>query len=248
MIIVKSNREIELMKQAGKIVALVFEKIKPLIVPGVTTKHIADMAEKVITENGAIPTFKGYGGFSGAICISVNEVLVHGIPSNYKLKEGDIVSCDVGATYQGYIGDACRTFLCGKVSDAAQELVRVTEECFFKAMELAKPGVHLSDLSHAIQTHAESHGFSVARDFTGHGVGRNLHEDPVIPNYGIPGHGPILKEGMCLAIEPIILQGRKETVTLSDGWTTKTIDGKLAAHYENSIVITKTGYEILTKL
>ncbi len=248
MIIIKSEREIELMRQAGKVVAEVFEAVKPMITPGVTTKELAHKAEEVIRSFGAYPTFKNYNGFPGAICTSVNDVLVHGIPSSQKLKEGDIVSLDVGATLNGYNGDACRTYLVGKVSKEAEELVQVTEECFFEALKFAKPGNHLGDLSHAIQVHAENHGFSVPRDYTGHGIGRGLHEDPVIPNYGETGRGVILKEGMCLAIEPIIHQGRRETRLMNDGWTAKTIDGKLASHYENTIVITSTGYEILTML
>lgn len=248
MISLKSKREIELMREAGRIVATVFKEIEPEIVPGVTTQHLADIAEKVIRRHGATPTFKNYNGFPGAICVSVNEVVVHGIPSSMKLRDGDIVSLDVGATLNGYNGDACRTFPVGKVSEEALRLIRVTEESFFKGVEFAKPGNHLSDISAAIQKHAESEGYSLPRDYTGHGIGRHLHEDPYIPNYGIPGHGPILKEGMCLAIEPMVNAGLKETVVQRDNWTAKTIDGKLSSHYENTIVITSTGYEILTKL
>ena len=184
MIIIKSPREIELMKEAGKVVGAVFDAIKPLIKEGVTTLEIASKAEQVITSFGAKPTFKGYNGFKGAICVSVNDEVIHGIPSRRKLKKGDIVSCDVGATLNGYVGDACRTYLVGEVSPEAERLVKVTEECFFKAIELVKPGVRLSTISHAVQVHAEGNGYSVIKDFTGHGIGRNLHEDPSIPNYG----------------------------------------------------------------
>lgn len=248
MIIIKSQREISLMREAGRIVAKVFEELEKIIVPGVTTKEICDRAEKVIRDAGAIPASKGYEGYPAAICTSANDVIVHGIPNNKRLKEGDIVSCDVVATYQGYNGDACRTFRVGKVSSETDRLVRVTEECLLEGLKMAKPGNHLSDISSAIQKYAESNGYSIVREFTGHGIGREMHEDPAIPNYGEPGHGPILKEGMTLAIEPMVLQGKKDCYITSDGWTAKTSDGKLACHHENTIVITKEGYEILTKL
>lgn len=248
MIIIKSQREIEIIREAGKIVAEVFEKLASFIVPGVTTLQISKKADEVIKSHGGIAASKGYSGFPQAICTSVNEVIVHGIPSNQRLKEGDIVSCDVVVKYQGYHGDACRTFKVGKVSPETEKLVTVTEECFYKGVEQVKPGAHLSDVSHAIQMHAEANGYSLVREFTGHGIGREMHEDPAIPNYGEAGHGPILKEGMVLAIEPMVLQGKKECYVLSDGWTTKTCDSKLASHYENTIVVTKDGYEILTKL
>ncbi len=246
MIIVKSPREIELMREAGKITASVFTALEPLLKPGITTLELDQVAEKTIRDQGAVPGFKGYGGFPYTCCISVNDTLVHGFPSHYRLKEGDIVSIDVGAVYKGYNGDAARTYAIGKISDEAQKLIRVTEECFFEALKIIKPGVYLSDVSHIIQTHAEKNGFSIPRDYTGHGIGMELHEDPIIPNYGLPGHGPKLRVGMCLAIEPMLHQGRRETRTLSDGWTVKTVDGKLASHYENTIVVTLDGYEILT--
>ena len=246
MIIIKSPREIELMRQAGKVVGAVFDALKPLCKEGVTTLELANVAEQVITSFGAKPTFKGYGGFKGAICVSVNDEIIHGIPSRRKLKNGDIVSCDVGATLNGYCADACRTFTVGNVSSRAEHLIRITEECFFKAIELVKPGVRLSTISHAVQVHAEGNGYSVLKDFTGHGIGKNLHEDPSIPNYGEEGHGPTLKAGMCLCIEPMIMEGTDEYIVLDDGWTTKTKDHKLSSHYENTIVITETGCEILT--
>lgn len=248
MIIVKSPREIVLMREAGRIVASVFEAIKPLLKPGVTTKELDRVAEKVIRDQGATPSFKGYGGFPSSICASVNDTLVHGFPNNKPLKEGDIVSIDVGACYKGYHGDAARTYGIGKISKEAEDLIRVTEESFFKAMEIIKPGIFLSDISHTIQEYCENHNYSLPRDYTGHGVGTNLHEDPPIPNYGKPGHGPKLEVGMCLAIEPMVHQGRRETKVMRDNWQVKTVDGKLASHYENTIVITETGYEILTTI
>ena len=246
MIIIKSPREIELMKEAGKVVGRVFDEIGEMCKEGVSTLEIASKAEQVIRSFGAKPTFKGYGGFKGAICVSVNDEIIHGIPSHRKLKNGDIVSCDVGATLNGYVGDACRTFFVGEVKENAKRLVKVTEECFFKAIELVKPGVRLSTISHAVQVHAESNGYSVLKDFTGHGIGRNLHEDPSIPNYGEEGHGPTLKKGMCLCIEPMIMEGSDEYIVLEDGWTVKTKDHKLSSHYENTIVVTEDGCQILT--
>lgn len=246
MIIVKSPREIELMREAGKITASVFTALKPLMKPGVTTKELDRVAEKTIRAQGATPSFKGYGGFPGSICASVNDELVHGFPDNVPLKEGDIVSIDVGACYKGYNGDAARTFAIGKIGENAEKLNRVTEECFWEAMKIIKPGIYLSDISHTIQVHAEENGFSIPRDYTGHGIGQDLHEDPAIPNYGLPGHGPKLRPGMCLAIEPMVHEGSRETKTLDNGWEVITADGKLASHYENTIVITEDGYEVLT--
>ncbi len=246
MIIVKSPREIELMREAGRITASVFDALVPLLKPGVTTKELDRVAEETIRSQNAVPGFKGYGGFPATLCISVNDTLVHGFPSSYRLKEGDIVSIDVGAVYKGYNGDAARTFAIGNVSEKASKLIRVTEECFWKAVALIKPGIYLSDISHAIQQHAEANGFSIPRDYTGHGIGTELHEDPAIPNYGLPGHGPKLRVGMCLAIEPMLHEGRRDTKVMPDGWTVKTVDGKLASHYENTIVVTEEGYEALT--
>lgn len=247
MIIIKSPREVELMKKAGRVVALVFEGIKDKIKPGLSTQDVADMCEKIIRDNGATPTFLNYYGYPGAVCVSVNDELVHGIPSKKRiLRDGDIVSVDVGATLNGYVGDACRTYLVGICTDRAKRLVKVTEECFFEGMKFARPGNHLGDISHAIQVHAESNGYSLPREYTGHGVGSSLHEDPYIPNYGPAGTGPVLKEGMCLAVEPMVAEGHFAVRVLKDGWTAKMKDGKLSSHYENSIVITKDGYEILT--
>lgn len=248
MIIIKSPREIELMKKAGHVVGLVFEGIKDKIKPGLTTQDVADMCEKIIRDNGAYPTFLNYEGYPGAVCVSVNDELVHGIPSKHRvLREGDIVSVDVGATLNGYVGDACRTYPVGICTEKALTLIKVTEESFFEGVKHARPGVHLGDISHAIQAYCESHGYSLPREYTGHGVGSHLHEDPYIPNYGAAGTGPILKEGMCLAIEPMVAEGHFAVRVMKDGWTARMKDGKLSSHYENSIVITKDGYEILTK-
>lgn len=248
MIIIKSPREIELMKKAGHIVGLVFEGIKDKIVPGLSTQDVADMCEKIIRDNGAYPTFLNYSGYPGAVCVSVNEEIVHGIPSKKRiLKDGDIVSVDVGATLNGYVGDACRTYPVGICKENALRLVKVTEESFFEGMKYARPGAHLGDISHAIQSYCEKNGYSIIREYTGHGVGAHLHEDPYIPNYGASGTGPILKVGMCLAIEPMVAEGHFAIRIMKDNWTAKTKDGKLSSHYENSIVITEDGYEILTK-
>lgn len=246
-IILKSPREIELMKAAGAVVSGVFKEIKPWIRPGVSTKTIADVAERYIRSKGATPTFKGYGGFSGAICTSVNDIIIHGIPSKHViLKEGDIISCDVGATLNGYVGDACRTFGVGKISKEAEELIKVTEESFFEAIKLIKPGVHLGDISNKIQEVNESHGYSLIKDYTGHGVGHELHEDPYIPNYGPKGVGPILRAGMTLAIEPMVAMGSDKVEVLKDGWGVRMKDHKLSAHYENSIAILEDEVIILT--
>lgn len=248
MIIRKSEREVELMKEAGRIVALVHERFAKEVKPGVTTKQLNKIAEDIIIEHGATPSFKGYGGFPATVCASVNQVLIHGFPNDKPLVEGDIVSLDVGACYKGYHGDSGWTYAVGTISPEAKQLMEVTENSLFKGLEIVKPGVHLSDVSHAIQEYVESYGYSVPIEFTGHGIGSNLHEDPPIPNYGRPGRGPILKEGMALAIEPMVNLGERYTKTLSDGWTVETIDQKITAHYEHTIVVTTDGYEILTKL
>ncbi len=247
MIVIKTPREQELMRKAGRVVGLVFNEIKDKIRPGLSTLDVANMCEKVIRDNKAYPTFLGYGGFKGAVCVSVNDEIVHGIPSNKRiLREGDIVSVDVGATLNGYIGDACRTFIVGVAPESVHRLVEITEQSFFEGVKYAKVGNHLGDISNAIQTFVEAHGYSIVKEYTGHGVGHELHEDPYIPNYGEKGTGPVLKEGMCLAIEPMVNEGKAAIRVASDGWTARTKDGKLSSHYENSILITKDGYEILT--
>ena len=249
MIIKKSLREIELMRIAGRIVALAHQEVKKHIVPGVSTLELDQIAERVIRENGAIPSFKGYGGFPGSICASINDVVVHGIPkASTILKAGDIISIDIGACYKGYHGDSAWTYPVGEISAADQHLMDVTLNALYKGLEQAKPHNRLSDISAAIGNYAKSFGYGVVVDFTGHGVGKNLHEDPAIPNYGIPNMGPVLQPGMTLAIEPMINAGTKNVKVCSDGWTTITRDGKKSAHFEHSILITDEGYEILTKL
>ena len=249
MIIRKSLREIELMRIAGRIVALAHQEVKKHIAPGVSTLELDQIAERVIRENGATPSFKGYGGFPGSICASINDVVVHGIPkASTILKEGDIISVDIGACYKGYHGDSAWTYPVGEISAADQHLMDVTLNALYKGLEQAKPHNRLSDISAAIGNYAKSFGYGVVVDFTGHGVGKNLHEDPAIPNYGTPNMGPVLQPGMTLAIEPMINAGTKNVKVCSDGWTTITRDGKKSAHYEHSILITDEGYEILTKL
>jgi methionyl aminopeptidase len=248
MIKIKSAREILLMREAGRIVALAHAAIKPLIKPGITTLDIDETIEKVIRDYGAIPSFKGYGGFPGSACTSINDVVVHGIPSARKLKAGDIFKVDIGAYYQGYHGDSAWTYFVGEVSEEAASLCKVTEEALFEGLKWAKPNQHLSDISNGIQTYVEAKGYSVVREFVGHGIGQDLHEDPQIPNFGLPGQGPVLKPGMTLAIEPMINAGAKEVKVLSDGWTAVTVDGSLSAHYEHTVLITENGYELLTVL
>lgn len=249
MITLKSPREIALMKEAGRIVALAHEEVAKHIRPGISTYELDQIAYKTIIKAGASPSFKGLYDFPATICASINEVVVHGIPSKKViLKEGDIVSIDIGAEYKGYHGDSARTHPVGKVSQDVLQLLKVTNESLYKGLEQAKPGNHLSDISHAIQEYCEGYGYGVVREFTGHGIGQKVHEDPAVPNFGEPGKGPLLKEGMCLAVEPMITLGRKEVRVLQDGWTTITVDRKPAAHFEHSIAITKDGYEILTKL
>jgi len=245
---IKSDREIELMRTAGKIVAEVLEKLKEVIQPGITTKEIDQLAEEYIRKNKAIPAFLGYGGYPASVCTSVNEEVVHGIPGSRVLEDGDIIGVDVGAFYEGYCGDAARTYEVGSCIDIAKRLIKVAEESFFAGLEYAYEGNRLYDISHAIQTHVESNGFSVVRSLVGHGIGKNMHEDPQVPNYGLPHRGPRLMAGLTLAIEPMINAGKHNVRTLSDGWTVVTSDGSLSAHYENTIVITVNGPEILTRL
>lgn len=246
MIHCKSTRELEIMRHAGKIVALTHERLKPFIKSGVTTEELDAIAEEFIRSMGAFPSFKGYNGFRGSICTSVNEELVHGIPGNRELEDGDIISIDIGAEYQSYHGDSAWTYPVGTISPETEELLRVSEAALFKGLEEAKPGVHLTNISNAIQRYAESKGFTIVREYAGHGVGRKLHEDPVIPHYGPRGKGPLLKPGMVLAIEPMVNAGDRFVKTLADNWTVVTKDGKMCAHFEHTIAITNKGYEILT--
>lgn len=246
-IIIKSPREIALIKKAGSILADTFDYLKVHTRAGISTKELDKLAESFIRSHGGIPTCKGYEGFPSAICISVNDTLLHGIPSkSIILKDGDIVSYDICVTYEGYIADACRTFPVGEISSEAKRLLDTTKKCFFEAVKLVKPGVHLGDISQKIYETGTSEGYTLTRDYGGHGVGREMHEDPFVLNYGEKGTGPILKKGMVIAIEPMLNEGKVELYTLDDGWTVKTLDGKLSCHYENTIAITDDGYEILT--
>ncbi|WP_114572153.1 type I methionyl aminopeptidase [Exiguobacterium flavidum] len=246
MIITKAPREIDIMREAGRIVARTHKELKAHIRPGVTTGELDAIAERIIRSYGATPSFKGYNGFTGSICASVNEELVHGIPGKRVLKDGDIISIDIGAQYNGYHGDSAWTYPVGTISEETRRLLDVTEESLYKGLERAKAGVHLTDISHAIQSHVEAANFSVVREYVGHGVGQNLHEDPQIPHYGPPGKGPRLKTGMTLAIEPMVNVGKRYVRTLSDNWTVVTVDGSMCAHFEHTIAITDDGYEILT--
>ncbi len=246
MIIIKNNQEIDLMRSAGKIVAETLLLVEEKVRPGITTAELDRIAEEFITKHGARPSFKGLYGFPASLCISVNEQVVHGIPGGYVLKDGDIISVDCGAYINGFHGDAARTFGVGNISEEAQKLINVTRESFFKGIEYAKVGNRLTDISHEIQSYVEASGFSVVRDFVGHGIGRVVHEDPDVPNYGRPGRGPKLVEGMALAIEPMVNVGNYKVKTLNDDWTVVTSDGSLSAHYENTIVILPDGPEILT--
>jgi methionyl aminopeptidase len=248
MIVVKSLREVTMMREAGRMVAKTLAHLQTLIRPGISTKQLDEAAEKMIASFHATASFKGYGGYPASICASVNDTLIHGIPSpKVILKSGDIVKIDIGIQYSGYHADAARTFLVGNVDNRIQALVDVTTASFFEAFKLIRPGIRVGDLSHTIQTYVEAHGFSLPEDYTGHGVGQQLHEDPQIPNFGRPGTGPILKAGMTLAIEPMVNFGKKETKVLADGWTVKTLDGSWCAHYENTIAVTQTGAEMLTQ-
>ncbi|PFF71241.1 type I methionyl aminopeptidase [Bacillus thuringiensis] len=248
MIICKTPREIEIMREAGRIVALTQQELKQHITPGITTKELDQIAEKTIQKYGATPSFKGYNGFPGSICASVNEELVHGIPGKRKLKEGDIISIDIGAKYNGYHGDSAWTYPVGNISESVQKLLDVTEKSLYLGLEQVKPGERLSNISHAVQTHAEENGFSIVREYVGHGIGQDLHEDPQIPHYGPPNRGPRLKPGMVICVEPMVNQGRRYVKTLSDDWTVVTVDGKWCAHFEHTIALTEAGYEILTTL
>lgn len=246
MIIIKTPREIDLMRQAGKITAGARSIARQMIAPGVTTAEIDREVHKFITKSGAIPSFLNYGGFPKSACISVNDEIIHGIPGSRVLREGDIVSIDVGAKYKGYNGDCAGTFPCGACSEEALKLIEVTRQSFFEALQFARVGYRVSDIGHAVQEYAERFGYGVVRDYVGHGVGAKLHEPPEIPNYGKPGHGPRLAAGMTIAVEPMVNAGSYEVRVLDNDWTVVTVDGSLSAHYENSILITDGEPEILT--
>lgn len=247
MITLKSGEEIIRMRDAGRIAAIAREIGGEHVREGVTTAQIDREIKKAILSHGAKPSFLGYGGFPASACISVNEEIIHGIPSNGKvLKNGDIVKIDVGAYYKGYHGDCAATFAVGQVSEEAQRLMDVTKQSFFEGIAAIGEGKRLGDIGHAIQSYVEKHGFSVVREYIGHGIGRNLHEDPEVPNYGTAGHGLRLREGMTLAIEPMVNVGDWQVRVLKDKWTVVTVDGKLSAHYENTVAITANGVLILT--
>ena len=247
-IIIKSPAEIELMRQAGRITAGARSIARQAIADGVSTKEIDKAVNEFIRKSGAIPTFKGYGGFPGSACISVNDVVIHGIPGKRIIHNGDIVSVDVGATYKGFVGDCAGTYPCGEISDEAKKLIEVTRQSFFEGLKFAKVGYRVNDIGTAIQEYVESHGYSVVREFVGHGVGREMHEAPEVPNYKVrlPSGNPRLVPGMTIAVEPMVNIGDWRVKVLDDGWTTVTADGTLSAHYENTIAITDGEPEILT--
>lgn len=246
MIYIKSKGEVEKMIRSGKVTANVFETLKPYIKPGVTTAELDKIAKEYILSSEAKPSFLNYNGFPASICSSVNNVVIHGIPSDYKLKDGDIISIDVGSIKDGYHSDAARTFAVGNISEDAKKLIDVTQKSFFEGIRYAKQGERLFSISATIQDYVEGNGFSIVRNYCGHGIGKNLHEDPEIPNYGKFDHGNRLMRNMTLAIEPMVNMGRAETNVLDDGWTVVTADGKIAAHYENTVVVTDGEPLILT--
>lgn len=246
MIKLKSPAEIELMRQAGRITAAARALAGEMVKPGVTTREIDKAIHAFILSKGAIPTFLHYGGYPASVCVSINDEVIHGIPGRRVIRDGDIVSIDVGATYKGYVGDCANTFIAGKAAPEAERLIAVTRQSFFEGIRYARNGYRISDISAAVQAYVEENGFSVVRDYVGHGVGADMHEDPEVPNYGRPGHGPRLLPGMTLAVEPMVNAGGYRVKVLADQWTVKTMDGSLSAHYENSLLITDGDPEILT--
>jgi methionyl aminopeptidase len=246
MITIKSTREIEIMRRSGKITSKTLEMLIASVKPGMTTAQVDKMAEDSIRSMGGIPTFIGYHGYPSTICASVNEEVVHGMPGPRVLNDGDLLSIDIGTTLDGYVSDSAVTIAIGNVSLEAKRLMRVTQECLMHGIAQMKRGNRLSDIGHAVQTHAEKNGYGVVRDLVGHGIGTKMHEEPQVPNYGTPGQGPELRVGLCLAIEPMITEGTWQVETLQDGWTVVTADGKLAAHFEHTIAIMDDGPRILT--
>ena len=245
-ITIKTKDQVDKMRIAGGILADLIDILEEMIRPGITTDELDKVAEDFIRSRGAEPSFLGYGGYPKTLCTSVNEEIVHGIPSSRKLKNGDIISIDMGAYINGYHGDCARTYGVGEISEADRKLIEVTQQSFFEGIKFAKAGNHLYEISAAVQAYAESFGFGVVRDYVGHGIGRNMHEDPSIPNFKQIGRGPKLQKGMVLAIEPMITAGSYKCKVLKDGWTAVTRDGSNAAHYENTVLVTKNGPEILT--
>ena len=248
MITCRSRSEIDKLRRVNQLVGRILAELRALVAPGVTTRDLDSLAEQRVREVGAEPAFKGYHGYPATICASVNEQVVHGIPSARKLEDGDIVSVDMGARLDGFFGDCAVTVPVGRVSDAAASLLQATEEALFHGIDAVKPGSRVSDIGAAVQRHVEAHGFSVVREFVGHGIGTSLHEEPQIANYGPAGRGPRLSEGMVLAIEPMVNLGKPAVKVLSDGWTAVTRDGSLSAHFEHTVVVTRDGCEILTLL
>ncbi len=236
------------MRAAGKLVGQVLQELRGMVQPGISTLEVDREAERMIRDGGALPTFKGYHGFPYSICASVNEQVVHGFPSNYKLEAGDIFSIDVGVTLDGFVGDTATTVPVGEVSTELLHLVRTAEECLEHAIEQCRAGLHLGDIGWAVQEHAEKNGYSIVREYVGHGIGRNMHEDPQIPNYGKPGKGPKIRTGYVFAVEPMINLGTHQTKVLADGWTVVTLDGRPSAHTEHTIAITEEGPEVLTRV
>ena len=245
-IIIKSPSDIEHMRRAGRITAGARTIAREAVAAGVTTKQIDREVHQFIVKSGAIPTFLGYGGFPASACVSVNDEVIHGIPGRRKILDGDIVSLDVGATFEGFVGDCAGTFPCGEVSPQAKKLIEVTRQSFFEGIKFARPGYRISDIGAAVQEYVEAHGFSVVRDYVGHGVGREMHEAPEVPNYGRPGHGPRLVPGMTIAVEPMVCAGGYEIEVMPNEWTVVTADHSLSAHYENTLLITDGEPEILT--
>lgn len=246
MIIRKSKSEIERMRASGLIVAQVLERLSEMVVPGVTTRDLDHEAERMIVGAGAYPTFKGYHGYPSSICASINDEVVHGIPSKRKLREGDIVGIDCGATYMGYVGDAAVTVAVGNVTEPVKRLLEATRESLYRAIAKCRVGNRLGDVCNAVQSYVEPLGYSVVKNYCGHGVGRAMHEEPQVPNYGRPGTGPVLREGLVIAIEPMINLGHEDVKVLSDGWTVITLDGQPSAHFEHTVAITEDGPQILT--
>lgn len=246
MITIKSDREIELMREAGYMVSKTHKYLKPFIKEGITTKELDRLAEEYIRSMGGVPTCKGFEGFPATLCTSVNDEVVHGIPSNRKLKKGDIITIDMVIGYKGYQGDAAWTYNVGDISKEKEYLMEHTEQALYEGIKQVKPGARVGDISNAIEKYARSHNLGIVKELCGHGIGTDMHEDPTVPNYGASGTGPILKEGMVICIEPMLNLGTDDIYEEDDGWTIKTDDGKSAAHYEHTVLITKDGYEILT--
>lgn len=246
MITIKSEKEIELMRKAGYLVSLTHKYLKPFIKPGITTRELDKLAEDFIRKNGGIPTCKGYEGFPATLCTSVNDEVVHGIPGKRKLKNGDIITIDMVIGYHGYQGDAAWTYEVGKVNDKKKYLMEHTKNALYEGVKQVRPGAHIGDISNAVEEYAKKHKLGVVRELVGHGIGTEMHEEPDVPNYGAPGTGPVLKEGMVICIEPMLNLGSRDVGILDDDWTIVTLDGQPAAHYEHTVLVTKDGYEILT--